>query len=404
MRLDAADTWEQRTDAADSGPLRYDRGELLRPVAPVARTDGALQLEGYAARPGIYLYRNADGSTRRELVPRQMLLDSSPGLARLPVTLEHPQTDVGPGNFRRLAVGDTDGEVVYDNGFQRVKIAVRDEDAIAAVRKGKRELSPGYRVSLDNTPGVDPEFGAYDAVQTSRTYNHLAIVDTARGGPEVRLRADSGDAVATTVIERRVDAGNSGARPQGARMDPRIAALVAALSLTQRFDSDETALDAALAELRRRKDAEDEHQRKLDAANAERDREKARADAAEAKVRDLEKAEKARVDTAERAELGELAKALGIDPQQHADGGSLSRAIASKHLGSEVRSDASVDYVRALVDLAKAQHAQRGDGREHGRAAWQGGPGPADPPVRRDGEQRKDSRQRYFESLGLEVT
>jgi hypothetical protein len=365
-----AEPWHRRTDADDGWSYRVDRGALLRPVV---RSDGTLLVEGFAAREGVLEYRQGDGKIRRELVTSDVLAESAAGLARAPVTLEHPREDVGPDNVGKLGVGDTDGEVaVLDGGFVRVRIAVRRRDAIDAVKGGKHELSPGYRVRVDNTPGVHPVHGRYDARQVARSYNHLAIVDVARGGPDVRLRADSADAVSTTTIEQRSD--HSGARPQGALMKPIVAALVAALGLTQRYDSDDTALEAALSETRRRKDADNEFQRKLDSANAERDAQKTRADAAEAKVAALEQAERARTDAAERAELDGLAKALGVTGT-HADAASLRRAIAAKHLG-ELKADASDDYVRAVVDLAKVDQAKRGDGREAGRRAWEGPPAP----------------------------
>jgi hypothetical protein len=373
MRLDAADS--------DGWVQRFDRGVMLR--APEVRPDGALLVTGIAAREGVLIYRDAAGGERRELVTADTLTSSAPTLGRAPVTLLHPREDVSPKNAKELVVGDVDGRVVFDNGYVSVTMAVRRDDAIAAIRGGVRELSPGYRVRLDATPGVHPVHGRYDAVQVAREVNHLAIVPQARGGSDVRLRADSGDAVLVTTIERR-DAGNSsGARPQGVRMNPGIAALVAALSLSQRFDNDDAALAACTAELNRRKDADAEHQRKLDAAHAERDTQKARADTAEARVAALEAAEATRADAAERTELDGLARELGVDPAQHADAAGLRRAIASKHLGSEVKADASDDYVRALADLAKANQGERDDGREAGRAAWQGGPPPA-PPARTD--------------------
>lgn len=163
-------------------------------------------------------------------------------------------------------------------------------------------------------------------------------------------------------------------------MKPLIAQLVAALGLASaRFDNDDQAIEACLGEVRSRRDAasttEATHRTALDAMTAQRDAEKARADAAEAKIRGLEQAEQARHDAAERTELEALAKGLGVDPALHTDSKALRRAIASKHLGSEVKADASDDYVRALVDLARAG-ASRDDGRTEGRAAWSPVPAP----------------------------
>jgi hypothetical protein len=68
---------------------RIDRGELL---AVHERADGTLLVDGWAAREGVLEYRTADG-IRRELVTDAVLRRAAPGLARAPVTLEHPDPD-----------------------------------------------------------------------------------------------------------------------------------------------------------------------------------------------------------------------------------------------------------------------------------------------------------------------
>lgn len=209
--------------------FRYDRGELARAVAT---REGFLLAEGYIAKPGVLNYIREDGTVQRELVLPETLHDpaSLATLGRKPVTLEHPSGSVTPDNVGDLAVGDVDGdiEVVTQGGFVKVRLAVRRRDALDAVQRGdKLELSPGYSIKLDNTPGVHPEFGEYDAIQTERRYNHVALTAAGRGGPSIRLRADSA----------------ADTRLQGETMDPKIiAALTAALTKAGiRFDSNEVA-------------------------------------------------------------------------------------------------------------------------------------------------------------------
>jgi hypothetical protein len=141
---------------------------------------------------------------------------------------------VTPDNVGHLGVGDLDGEVTAEapeaGGFVRVKLAIRRADAIQAVKGGKTELSPGYVTLLDPTPGVDPEFGPYDAVQRDRRYNHLAIVDVARGGPEIRLRADG----ARTQYHRQ-------RHREDSTMNPTLIALLSLLGVT-RFDDEAAAI------------------------------------------------------------------------------------------------------------------------------------------------------------------
>ena len=176
---------------------------------PVEGPGGSLFLEGFAARPGIYLYRNEDGSVRRELVPRSRLWDSNAimSLGRAPLTLEHPPEFVTDSNVQKYAHGDVGEEIVEGpGGFVRVRMAVRTREAKDAISSGKVQLSPGYIAEIDPTPGVDPEFGEYDAVQVSRVYNHLAIVDQARGGADCRVRVDSLDwAISEADVKKKID-------------------------------------------------------------------------------------------------------------------------------------------------------------------------------------------------------
>lgn len=359
MTLPAAATWGQR----------YDRGELLPPQDGPA---GTLLVEGFAAREGVLTYRTADGTIRREYVPAETLAASAAGLARAPVTLEHPAEDVSPDNVGRLGVGDTDGEIsVERGGFVRVRLAVRRRDAVDAIRRGKQELSPGYRVRVEMTPGTHPVYGAYDGIQRERQYNHLAIVDAARGGHEVRIRADA--AYSTETITGATTNAVATTHP-GGLLKPLVAQLVALMSLSGRYDSDDAALEAVASELRRRSDAADATARQVVTLTAERDTERARADAAEAKVKAAEQAERARLDAAEKADLEATAKALAIDATKHADAASLRIAIASKFLGREVRADEGETYIRQIAKAA-GDVASRSDGRREGREVW----GPTDP-------------------------
>lgn len=171
---------------------RIDSGELLQMEE---RADGSILAHGVLARPGIYLYRRADGSSYRELVDDSVLADADwlATVARGVVTLEHPPEPVSPDNFSRYSVGDADGEVETDDrGFVRIKIAARRADAVRALRSGIRGLSPGYSVEVDSTPGVHPRYGAFDTRQVKRlTNNHTAICQYPRGGSACELRVDA---------------------------------------------------------------------------------------------------------------------------------------------------------------------------------------------------------------------
>lgn len=334
-------------------------------------------------------YRDSRGNVRREYVSAECLADSAGDLARCPVTLEHPEEEVTASNVDTLGVGDVDGEVAVERGgFVRVKLAVRRQDALDAIRAGKAELSPGYTVLIDPTPGEHPVYGRYDCQQIRRKYNHLAVVSTARGGPEVRLRTDSA-AVATAPFSQDLGAVPSSATPngggqpsRGAPVNNRLIPILTLLGITRQPRDDDDALELVEASVRARKDSD-----ATAAEKARQDAEKVRTDAAtlQAKCDDLQrKLDEAMAENVElkkkgeeeeekkdRASLEPLAKALKVDAAQHPKTAELRKAIATAHLGGKLRADASDAYIAAVVDLAKESLSRAdGSGRQAGREAW----------------------------------
>lgn len=168
----------------------------------VKRTpQGFLRFDVYAGRTGLQKYRRADGSMLTEFRPPDEVFsaDTMASLRGAPFTDDHPKEFVTVDNARDLMrgfVGDVIERVPGEGGleFQRATVTVTDKDTVEKIERGKLDVSLGYRVQLDWTPG---EFNGqkYDAVQRKIIVNHLALVDRARGGPEVRLRLDGDDAI-----------------------------------------------------------------------------------------------------------------------------------------------------------------------------------------------------------------
>lgn len=197
--------------------FRYDRGSLR---SPKTTPQGFLRVDGYPARTGIYEYRRADGSVQLELRPHEEVMhpDSLASYDAAPITIEHPiDGEVNAENVRRHEVGTVAGAARADGDVVAAELVVKDAKAIKLVRAGKQELSPGSKIELDETPGHDQRYataknptGRYDAVQRKIRVNHLAIVDRARGGSEMRLRMDSAedvtrdDAVLTAAQRREL--------------------------------------------------------------------------------------------------------------------------------------------------------------------------------------------------------
>lgn len=180
--------------------LRYDyAGELSAP----RRTDeGYLVAEAWISRAGVFVYVLPDGTLRRELRPREEVFapSSLASFAGKPTTLSHPSgwqgEDVAhmltPEDVRHYATGHISNPA-RDPATDRLRatLTIWDADHLAAIEAGQVEQSCGYTCELDETPGIDPEWGEYDAIQRNIRGNHCATVSSGRAGSSVYLRADS---------------------------------------------------------------------------------------------------------------------------------------------------------------------------------------------------------------------
>ena len=189
--------------------FRYDeRVGSLR--SPVRTAQGFLRADGYAARVGIYKYRRADGSFRYELRPPEEVFhpDSLASYDGAPITVGHPRRadgeleDVTADNVRRHEVGTVSGAARRDGDLVATTSLIKDAAAIKRVEGGMRELSPGYRIRYDETPGFAPQYatpdnptGRYHGVQREIRVNHQALVSAARGGQSIQLRMDDAELV-----------------------------------------------------------------------------------------------------------------------------------------------------------------------------------------------------------------
>ena len=100
--------------------MLYRQDRLRQDLAkPVQGPGGSWLVTGIAARAGIYLYLNADGTTRRELVDEECLANPANGIAtlgRAPLTLQHPTVLVDADNFDEYGVGDVDSQIYVAEG------------------------------------------------------------------------------------------------------------------------------------------------------------------------------------------------------------------------------------------------------------------------------------------------
>lgn len=179
---------------------RYDKGELRRAYRS---PEGYLFVDAAVTRVGVFEYLQADGSIRRELRPPDevMRADSLGTLGRKPVTLGHPDEPVTSENVGELGVGSAGEHVVCtEGGFVTVSLAIHRADAVVAVtEKRVQEVSCGYDCTLEYASG-SWQGEPYDAIQRGIKYNHIAIVDRGRAGPQVRIRLDEGDAMLVDAV------------------------------------------------------------------------------------------------------------------------------------------------------------------------------------------------------------
>lgn len=171
----------------------------LGQAAEIANTratrSGALIVNARAARGGniqdymgaeigrpdlgmVRIYRDADEVFRAE---------SLRTFGHKAVTLDHPAAPVTPATWRAVARGHVGEEVVRDGEFVRIPMLIADQEAISAVRAGRRELSVGYTCDLDFTAGTTPDGRPYDARQVGIVVDHVAIVARGRAGPDCRI-------------------------------------------------------------------------------------------------------------------------------------------------------------------------------------------------------------------------
>jgi hypothetical protein len=192
-----------RLDGADT-EVRFDRFDVARLASPVRHDNGWMDVEGVLTKTGVFTYVNPDGSLRREArIPEEVFAPASlASAAQVPVTDDHPPTRY-PGkphlnglldasNARDYAVGSA-AEPRRDGEDKLVgKLRVTDGPTASKMTAGKVALSCGYTCVSDRTPGVF-EGQPYDLIQRNIRYNHVALVDVGRAGPEARVRVDGID-------------------------------------------------------------------------------------------------------------------------------------------------------------------------------------------------------------------
>ncbi len=169
------------TDRVSVGAVRRTGDGYLVADAKVARTGIQQYLGSEVGRPDVPIVRVY--RPPEEVFSR----DAMHSYAHRPITVEHPSKMVDASTWKGVAAGQTGEDVVRDGECVRVPLLLMDAAAIKAYESGKRELSMGYSAEIVFEDGVTPDGQPYDAVQKQLRMNHLALVDRARGGAELRI-------------------------------------------------------------------------------------------------------------------------------------------------------------------------------------------------------------------------
>lgn len=317
---------------------RYDTVAL-----PATRTkEGFIRDAPVVGRTGILHYLNADGTDRFEYRPPEeaFAAESLESLKGKPITMGHHGL-VTSGNVAEirpigtvLTEGKKDGETI------------RADIIIYSLPSEARELSCGYTLDLDETPGTTPGGERYDAIQRNIRYNHVAVVPKGRAGI-ARLNMDGAQILddergEETMVKVRVD--------NGLEYDavPEVAQYVSTLqaSLTKaRGDTDtlQARCDALSSDLKKEQEARAADKKKHEDAFTE---------AVKNRVAVLSAARKYHIEKAD----------------------SLSDLDIKKAVIKAVRGDMDLDgrsdaYIEAAYDMACADESHHEDGLAKQREA-----------------------------------
>lgn len=317
--------------------------------------EGFIRDSPIVGRTGILKYKNADGTDRFEYRPPEEAFkaDSLASLMGKPITIGH-KAMVNAGNASRLApVGTVLSEGRQDGNNIKADIVIYNLDTSA------RELSCGYTLTLDETPGTTPEGEHYDAIQRNIVYNHIAIVPKGRAGV-ARLNMDGEQVVEEEESIRKDDNNMADAKMTKIRLDggleydaaPEVGVYVENL----RKENEKLRADAAEAESKAKK-AYDELQAKYDASHADNEKLKEEAKKAEETAKaNFDSAVKARVKLLGVAEKHKIEKADSMTDKD------IKLAVIKAVRGDKVNLDGkSDDYIEAAFDMAKDEVKARED-------------------------------------------
>lgn len=327
----------------DTLTIRYD----VYPLQATKTPEGFIQDTPVIGRVGILEYRNPDGSIRREFRPPEEAFsaDSLNTLRGKPVTVGHPGFVSAESMSKAKVIGTILTEGKQDGDNIRADLVIHNLDT------NGRELSCGYKVDLEETPG---EYNGqrYDAIQRNIRYNHVAVVPRGRAGSIARLNLDGNeiyeDEEEVKLMKIRLD---NGIEYEAA---PEVIAAIDAMKV------DMSKIKNDGAELQRKLDANEAVTDTLKADNKKLDE--------QLKAKDKEHADGLNEAVKQRVSLLSVAEKHKVEKADEMTDRQIKEAVITAVRGDGMELDKKSDeYVQAAFDLVKEDSVTHEDAATRNR-------------------------------------
>lgn len=333
--------------------LRFDQARFSKTRIT---DEGYLETEAVVTRTGVFLYRNADGSTRRELRhPDEVFKQNSMASMRMiPITDGHPESKlVNADSAKSLQIGHVGENNKVDGRLIKAPLTITDSNSVAKVKSGKNQLSLGYTAEVIKEDGIY-NGQKYDCKQTNIRYNHLAICSLARAGSEASIKLDEGDAIQLNDEDFETDS-NYNNRERGKKDMFKInldgIEYEAAAEVANAYKKAVARIDELSKESESKKGV-------LDEVTAEKERLKTKVDEFDKTLNEkVNTAVKARVTIVDAAKKI-LEKETKLDEMSNAD---VKKAVILAVSKDAKLDDVSADYINARFDAALEMHVARND-------------------------------------------
>jgi hypothetical protein len=201
--------------------LNFDTGSF----EVVETREGFLKAKVTIAKPGVFPYVEDNKLKFYAKLPQDIFSKSTIDSAKgAPVvtdisTKDHPKKGndyifVDSENYSDYVMGNI-SEPTVENGKLVAYETIWDSRLIDEIKQGNlKEVSIGFSHSFDNSPG-EYEGKKYDKAQTNIVINHLAHVDKARAGDDIRIHVDRKQNLSEENIMKPEKQSAAGADPKG---------------------------------------------------------------------------------------------------------------------------------------------------------------------------------------------